>query len=258
MTLTTNRALPGATVHRRTRFFLGLAIAMLTLVVVGFARTFYLRPFFGAIDGPTRGATLPWHLVVHGSVMTAWFSLVVTQTLLIANRNVALHRRLGIAGAALAVPVIVVSMFTVVEFVVRREAAGIAIDERQHGVVVGDTLNMLLYFPLFFGAALCLRRFPAAHKRLMLLAGLVMFDPVVARYFTLFSLVGLPLYLLTAVSPVSLLLVLFGYDIATRKRPHWATVCGIVWASLSRGPFATWLYFTPPANAYVEWLRHLG
>jgi len=90
------------------------------------------------------------------------------------------------------------------------------------------------------------------------LAGLVMFDPVVARYFTLFSLVGLPLYLLTAVSPVSLLLVLFGYDIATRKRPHWATVCGIVWASLSRGPFATWLYFTPPANAYVEWLRHLG
>jgi hypothetical protein len=103
--------------------------------------------------------------------MTAWFSLVVTQTLLIAKRNVTLHRRLGIAGAALAVVVIVVSMFTVVEFVVRREATGIAIDERQHQVVVGDTLNMLFYFPLFIGAGLYLRRYPEAHKRLMLLAG---------------------------------------------------------------------------------------
>ena len=83
---------------------------MLTLVVVGFARTFYARPFFGAIDEPTRSAELPRHLMLHGLVMTSWFALVVTQTLLIAKRNVALHRRLGIAGAALAVLVVVVDM----------------------------------------------------------------------------------------------------------------------------------------------------
>jgi hypothetical protein len=190
--------------------------------------------------------------------MTAWFSLVVAQTLLIAKRNVARHRRLGILGAVLAGLVIVFSMFTVVEFVVRREAAGIAIDERQHGVVVGDTLNMLLYVPLFIGTALYLRRDSEAHKRLMMLAGVLMFDPVVARYFILFSLAGLPLWLLYAVSPIPLLLALLGYDLATRQRPHWATVCGIVWAALSRGPFFRWLYFTPAADAYVEWLRHLG
>jgi hypothetical protein len=85
-----------------------------------------------------------------------------------------------------------------------------------------------------------------------------MFDPVVARYFTSFSMAGLPLYLLYAVSPIPLLLALLGYDLATRKRPHWATVCGIVWAALSRGPFASWLYFIPVTDAYIEWLRHLA
>ena len=141
MTSIAGRTLPGVTVRQQTKFFFGLAVVMLTLVVVGFARTFYARPFFGAIDEPTRSAELPRHLMLHGLVMTSWFALVVTQTLLIAKRNVALHRRLGIAGAALAVLVVVVDMFTIVEYVVCREAAGIAITQQQQPVVVGDTCS---------------------------------------------------------------------------------------------------------------------
>lgn len=191
MTSIAGRTLPGVTVRQQTKFFFGLAVVMLTLVVVGFARTFYARPFFGAIDEPTRSAELPRHLMLHGLVMTSWFALVVTQTLLIAKRNVALHRRLGIAGAALAVLVVVVDMFTIVEYVVCREAAGIAITQQQQPVVVGDTLNVLVYFPLFTAGGLYLRRTPEAHKRLMLMSCVVMLDPVAARFFTLFSIAGL-------------------------------------------------------------------
>ena len=259
MTIIAGPTLPGVTVRQRTKFFMGLAVAMLTLVIVGFARTFYLRPLFGAIDEPTRSPELPWHLLVHGLVMTSWFALVVTQTLLIAKRNAALHRRLGTAGAALAVLVIVVSMFTVVEYVVRREAAGMAITERQQPVVVGDTLNMLVYFPLFVAGGLYLRREPEAHKRLMLVSCVVMLDPVAARFFTLFSIAGLRDFAAVLRAPVPLLaFALLAYDLATRKRPHWATVCGVAWVALSRAPFSRYLYFNPAADAYVEWLRHLG
>jgi hypothetical protein len=256
MTVIAHQAAPGRAVRQRPRFFIGVAVATLMLVVVGSARTFYLRPFFGAVDAPTGGTALPWHLLVHGLVMTAWFAFVVTQTLLIAKRNVALHRRLGIAGAALAVLVIAVGMFTVAEFLARRDVLKIATGEQQYGVVVGDTLVMLVYFPLLVAAGLYLRRDAAAHKRLMLLSSLVMLGPVLARYASLFRMAGLPPYLLVAVSPIPLLVALLGYDIATRRRPHWATLCGTLMVALYV-PIRNGLVNTNAAAAYIEWLRHL-
>ena len=85
----------------------------------------------------------------------------------------------------------IVNMFTIVEYVVCREATGIAITQQQQPVVVGDTLNVLVYFPLFTAGGLYLRRTPEAHKRLMLMSCVVMLDPVAARFFTLFSIAGL-------------------------------------------------------------------
>ena len=158
-------------VHRRTTFFVGLPGAMLILVIVGFARTFYRRPFFGAVDGVTRSTALPLHLLVHGIITTGWFALLLTQTLLIAKRMVTLHRRFGIAGATLALLVIGMGLFTVVEFLTRRDASGLTIGVPQHRVVIGDTLIMLTYFRLTVGAGLYLRRNLEAHKRLMLLSG---------------------------------------------------------------------------------------
>lgn len=239
-------------VRPRTNFFMGLALAMLTAVIAAFARTFYLRPVFGAVDGPTGSTDLPWHLLVHGLVMTAWFVFVVAQTLLVAKRNVALHRRLGIGGAALAVAIIVVNMFVVAEYIGRRDAAGMPI---QRGVVVGDTLLLLLYFPLAVGAALYFRRNAEAHKRLMLLSGLALYGPVVARYATLADLGVMPRGWLSLVSPFAFLLVLLGYDIAARKRPHWVTVYGIAWA-VANASIEIWILRTAAADAYVEWLRH--
>ena len=254
MTASAELALPNTVLSRRTKFFVGFAVAMLLLAVAGFARTFYLRPLFGAVDGPTGSTALPWPLLVHGLVMTAWVALVVTQTLLVANANVALHRRLGIGGVGLAALVIIVGMFVVLEYVARRDAAGIPVTT---GVVVNDTYVLLLLFPLVVGAGLYLRRDSAAHKRLMLLATLVLFNPVFARYVTLADMGVLPREWLAFVRPGALLLVLLGYDIASRRRPHWVTTVGIVW-SLADGPIGLWLSQTAEARTYVDWLRHLG
>jgi hypothetical protein len=242
---------------RRTRFFVGFAIATLMLVLLGFARTFYLRPLFGVVDTPTGSTALPWHLVLHGIVMTAWFAFVVTQTVLVSTRNIVIHRRIGAGGVALAVIVIVVAMYTLVQFLARRDARGMPTGEQQDGVVLGDTLVMLFYFPVLVASGIYLRRDPAAHKRLMLLSSIVMLGPVLARYGALLRMAGLPTYLLVAVSPIPLMIALCGYDIATRRRPHWATLCGAAMVALYV-PIRNGLLNTAPAAAYIQWLRDLN
>ena len=88
------------------------AAAILAIVFVGFAHTLYLRPLF---DVPP----IPVYLYLHGAVVTAWFGLVVVQTLLIRNGAVATHRRVGVAGLCLGVAVVVVSAIVTLRFVDR-------------------------------------------------------------------------------------------------------------------------------------------
>jgi hypothetical protein len=53
------------------RFYAGMSGLALCVVLVGFARTYYLKGLFGA-------PSLPLLLHVHGAVMTTWFVLFVT------------------------------------------------------------------------------------------------------------------------------------------------------------------------------------
>ena len=64
-----------------------MAVAMFCVNFAGFGPTFFLRPFF---DVPP----IPLYLYLHGVVGTAWFALVVTQAVLIANRQFTRHRQL--------------------------------------------------------------------------------------------------------------------------------------------------------------------
>jgi hypothetical protein len=91
-----------AVIHsrRRSRFFVGMSIVLLLIVLVGFSRTFYLRAFF---DVPP----IPPHVYVHGAILTAWFALFCLQTSLVAGGRSDLHQRLGVVGVGLGIAVIV-------------------------------------------------------------------------------------------------------------------------------------------------------
>ncbi|HEV2617498.1 MAG TPA: hypothetical protein VGU63_12910 [Candidatus Acidoferrales bacterium] len=77
------------------RFYTWVAVAAALVVFAGFARTYYLKEFFG-----TRSLALLLH--VHGLVMTLWFLLFLVQVRLVAAHRTDLHRRLGVFGALLA------------------------------------------------------------------------------------------------------------------------------------------------------------
>jgi hypothetical protein len=188
-------------------FYSGMAILMALTVFVGFAPTFYLRAWFsGPIYSGERALTPLAY--VHGAIFSAWVVLFIVQTALVAARRVALHRRLGIAGALLAVAMVVVGLRTAFAMAARG-AAPPGIDPISF---LATPLTDIVLFTAFVSAAIWRRRDRESHKRLMLLASLTVIGPAVAR---------LPGPLLLHIA-ISVLFVAMGmaYDRYSRRRIH--------------------------------------
>ena len=84
------------------RLYIWFVVLIPLIVLVGFARTYYLKGFFG-------NPPLPGLLVhVHGLVMTSWVVLFIAQVSLVATRRTKTHQRLGVLGAILSGVVVVV------------------------------------------------------------------------------------------------------------------------------------------------------
>jgi hypothetical protein len=155
------------------RLYGAAAVLFPLLVVLGFARTYYLRPFFEV-------PPIPAGIVhVHGIVMSVWVLLFVAQVWLISSRRVRVHQRLGYAGVALGALVIATGVPTALRAAkygspsTPPDVPGLAF--------MAVPLTDLVMFAIFFGAAIYYRRQPAAHKRLMLLTALNFLPPAVAR-----------------------------------------------------------------------------
>ena len=76
------------------------AIAIAAAVFYGFATTYYLKPFFGT-------PPLPRIFHIHAAIFTSWIVLFVLQASLVHPGATDLHRKLGLAGAALAIAMVV-------------------------------------------------------------------------------------------------------------------------------------------------------
>ena len=167
-------ALPGA--YDRL-FYSGIAVALLVTVLAGFAPTYYLR-FFSEDQWTTlSGGPFTRLLHLHGALFTTWVVLFVVQTTLIAGRRVSLHRRLGVAGVALAAAMILVGTVTAISQATRG-AAPPGVDPLSFMVV---PLFDMIMFGTFVTTAVVRRRDREAHKRLMLLAYFSIITAAVAR-----------------------------------------------------------------------------
>ena len=205
-------------------FFLAMTVAILAAVLVGFARTFFLRPLFPEIVAEFA-APEPYFLV-HGVFFAVWFALLAVQAVLVTFERVDLHRRLGPLGALLAAAMLVLGVVGVLIAAHRPTGfIGVPVPPLQFMV---QPLTELLLFAVFVGLAVHLRRDPASHKRLMLLGSIALLGAAIVRW---------PVSLVMAESPVpgftatDLLVDLFivpiaAWDLLTRGRPHPATLWG--------------------------------
>jgi hypothetical protein len=158
-------------------FYLCAALTCALIAVIGFARSYYLKPLF-------ETPPLPTLLHVHGAIMSAWCLLFGAQSYLVRTHRVHLHRRMGILGAVLAILVVVVGTHATVEATAR--------EVRDHVIhrfhfLFGLNLVNLLVFAILVVTALALRARPDFHKRLMLLATVTMLAPAIARIVLLFT-----------------------------------------------------------------------
>jgi FtsH-binding integral membrane protein len=204
---------PGlAVVRRRRRFYIGVALAIAITVFAGFAPTYYLRAYYHST--PLAGL-----LHLHGVVFTAWVLLLLVQSTLVAAGRVALHRRLGVAGAMLAALLVAVGTTTAI--------VNAAEGRSPPGVPPLSFLAVPLFdMVVFTGLAatgLWHRRRADIHKRLLTLATI--------------SLLGAPIARLPFGAPVIGLLGVFAladlfivacvvYDLTTLRRVHPATLWG--------------------------------
>ena len=231
--------------RRERLFYTGMAVAFVLTVFAGFARTYYLRPYFDP------RALMPL-LHLHGLVFTSWLVLLLTQTALVAAKRTGIHRRLGIAGAVLAVLMVLVGTTTAI---IRAKVVEVPPGAPSPLVFLTIPLGDMLVFASLVGAGFYFRRRVDTHKRLMLLATISILPAAVARLpFAFIQQVGpLAFFGLSDLFIVPCLL----YDFVTRGRLHRATVLGGLVIVISHplrliiGNTQTWLAF---ATWLTQWV----
>jgi hypothetical protein len=196
------------------RLYIWAAALVPVIVLIGFARTYYLKGFFG-------NPPLPSLLVqLHGLVMTTWVVLFVTQVSLVATGRTRTHQRLGVFGAILAALVVIVGVLTGIAGAARGATPG---PPALQFLVV--PLGDMLVFAILVGTALYFRRSRLdVHKRLMLLAAVNLLAPAIARIPLHFIATGgaLAFFGLTDLC----LLACVGFDTVRNRRLHPAFLWG--------------------------------
>jgi hypothetical protein len=203
-------------IHRRVSdrpLYLLAAIVVPVIVLIGFARTYYLKGFFATPPIPSRFVHL------HGIVMTAWVALFIAQVSLVAKRRTKVHQRLGILGGVLAALVVVVGILTGLYAAARGASPG---PPALQFLIV--PLGDMVVFAILIAVALYFRRRLDVHKRLMLLAALTFLGPAIARIPLNFIANGGPLafYGLTDLC----ILAFIAFDTIRHRRLHPAFLWG--------------------------------
>jgi len=200
-----------------TRSFVIGHIFLFTVVLIGFGRTFYLRPLF-------IHSALSLTLILHGFLLTAWFGFVVLQGLLILKRLRRWHARV----AWLGIPIVagVLATGTLVNLNVARD---IASPHSPENMFVWANFMSLVSFALLVATGIKLRRNPPTHQRLIFFASISIIGPAFAR-FAFWPAIGLGLGfapILAMGGMLALILVAVTYDLTRSRRVMRATLAGL-------------------------------
>jgi hypothetical protein len=197
-------------------FYTGASLYLAILTIAGFGRSFFFSHWMAQTSNTPEVGRL---LVTHGLFFSAWMGLLVVQPVLIANRRRELHRKLGWVGAALAAAM----------FLFGNLAAVAALHGGFKGL--GDPYAFYAIpffaiqgFAILVGLAVLWREKAETHKRLMLLAAIVIVEAAVARIEVAPIAAGAPFTFFLGGD--LLILAGMGYDKLSRGRIHRVWIWG--------------------------------
>ena len=237
--MTANLSVAGTRQGTR-RFYVGVAIAVLITVFLGFSRSYFLKAYYGTPE-------LSLHVHIHGLVFTSWVLLFLAQTTLVATDRTDLHRKLGVGGAVLAALLLIMGTTTAI---LRVKGGG---SSPIPGVPPLSFLAVPLFdmvvFAMLIGAGLVLRSRPDTHKRLMTLGTIALTSAPIARLPFVRPLGPPGFFGLTDLFIVAMLV----YDLATRRKVHPATIWGGL-VILASQPLRLMISGTPAWLTFAGWL----
>jgi len=216
-------ATASATIPRRPsrKFYTWVALGVILIVFAGFAKTYYLKGFFGT-------PSLPPLVHLHGFIMTSWFLLFLVQVRLVDARKVQLHRKLGVFGFTLAALIVVVGLAVAIA-AARRGGGPPGVSPLQFLTV--PVFDMLVFATLVT-MGLVFRRKVEKHRRLMVLCSVGILAAAIAR---------IPIAVLATAGPLAYfgltdlcVLVVLIYDTVKHRRLHPVYAWGLVFIVASQ------------------------
>ena len=231
---------PAAMKRADDLFFAAVSIFMLVIVVTGFAPSYFLR---GAVFAP-----LPSVLVhLHGAVFSAWIILLPIQSILVAAGNVRLHRRLGVLGAIIAGLMVILGVLA--PFGTLRRGAELPSFFTPASFLIDNVIGILIFGALV-GVAVWQRNNRKVHKRLMVIATVILLPPALSRIpFVQQHFFVVPIVLLGIIA------ALFVFDLLTWRRPLLVTVAGGLILIVSN-PLMSLADHSAPAQRLTAWAQH--
>ena len=219
-------------------FFVAMALVALVVALTGFATTFFIPLADGSFQTPTI-------VYMHGFFTFAWIGLFIAQHALIRTDRFPVHAMLGSMGALIAPAIAVTGVATGVYATNRYLASGqgdVAVSS-----LLGTCTSMLLFLALV-GAGLLNRARPEAHKRLMLLATLVLIWPAWFRFRHYFPEVPRPDIWFAVVAADSMIVLAMLRDRLVLGRIH-PVLLGTGLAIMAEHAFEVFTFDTPAWRA---------
>jgi hypothetical protein len=199
---------------------------------------------------------LPGYLVAHGVVMTGWYLLFLLQAVLVWRGRSDLHRKLGLAGLALAALVVITGFIVNLNRIPRAQSLGSISGPEDLALGVSlslDSMSSMVALAVLVGLAVLLRHRPQVHKRLMFWSMVwtlgpaftgarplgAFLDPLVAPWLPFFP------------ADLLWLAALCVFDWRTLRRIHPATWIGFVGLALYFVFVNSWVAGNPALRAWL-------
>jgi hypothetical protein len=211
---------PGLDKSKRAerRFFSAYTLSIALVIFTGFAPSFFLRgivPPYAPLDviGPA--------LIVHGVLAAGYVFLFPLQAALISAGRRQLHMALGNWGFALGA-LMIPAGYAIGALQYRKYLSS---DPATAAILAGIALSAMPSLLILTVAAWRKRFDGQAHKRLMVAIACVLADPAIARL-PLWSEPPFIGFVQASIAMLLMLAPLWAWDLATRRKLHWATALG--------------------------------
>jgi len=209
-------------------FWVGMAVFLIVIVVLGFGSTYGRQLVMGqeiGADGPYDGGVVAtdWVIHLHAAVFVGWMVFLLMQATLVARGRTRVHMTLGKYGGPV-LAIVLVGVGSLITYVQATAAVskGLVTWAEWPNILLATMPSWfsLLGFAVLLGLGLLYRKRPAVHKRYMICGTILLVVAATSRMNYLLGSWANTIGIAVMVAP------LFAYGVYTERRVRPATLIG--------------------------------